>query len=98
MRLPLIIRPTAQAELAEAAAWYDGQRPGLGSDLVDAVQQVLDTIANQPKRYPVATRNIREAPVSRFPYCIYYRLKQDRVVVIAVYHTSRDPSGWQGRN
>jgi toxin ParE1/3/4 len=98
MSLPLVFRPVAQAEFDAAAAWYEGQQPGLGDDLVAEVQQVLDTIANQPERYPVADGDVREAAVSRFPYCVYYRVKPDRVVVIAVFHTSRDPSIWRGRN
>ena len=97
MSLPVVFRPVAQAEFDAAAAWYEGQRPGLGTDFVAEVQQVLDTIANQPDRYPVVSGDVREAPVSQFPYCVYYRVKPDRVVVVAVFHTSRDPSIWQGR-
>ena len=97
MTLPVVFRPVAQAEFDGAAAWYEGQKPGLGGDFVAAVQQVLDTIANQPERYPIADGDVREAPVPHFPYCVYYRVKTDRVVVIAVFHTSRDPAVWQGR-
>src|SRR5437764_13355782 len=98
MSLPLVFRPVAQTEFDGAAAWYEGQRPGLGSDFVAEVQKVFDTIANQPDRYPIASGDVREAPVSRFPYCVYYRVKPSRLVVIAVFHTSRDPSVWQGRS
>lgn len=97
MSLPLVLRPVAQAEFDAAATWYEGQRHGLGGDFVSEVQQVLDTIAGQPDRYPVVAGNVREASVNRFPYCVYYRVKPDRVVVIAVYHTSRDPSIWKNR-
>lgn len=97
MSLPLVFRPVAQAEFDAAAAWYEGQQPGLGNDFVAEVQKVLDTITNQPERYPIADGDVREAPVSRFPFCVYYRVKPGRVVVIAVLHTSRDPSIWRGR-
>lgn len=97
MSLPLVFRPAAQAEFDDAAAWYESQQPGLGGDFVAEVQRVLHTIAGQPDRYPVVSGDVREVPVSRFPYCVYYRVKPDRVVVIAVFHTSRDPSVWQGR-
>ena len=97
MSVPLHFRPAAQAEFDTAAVWYDGQRPGLGIDFVTEVQQVLDTIAGQPDRYPIVSGDVREAPVSRFPYCVYYRVKPNRVVILAVFHTSRDPSIWQGR-
>jgi toxin ParE1/3/4 len=97
MSLPLIFRPVAQAEFDDAAQWYEAQRPGLGSDFVAEVQQVLDTIANHPQRYPVVEGDVRAAPVARFPDCVYYRVKPARVVVIAVLHAARDPSIWQGR-
>lgn len=97
MSLPLVFRPAAQAEFHDATAWYARQQPGLGSDFVAEVQQVLQTIADQPDRYPVVSGDVREAPVSRFPYCVYYRAKPNRVAIVAVFHTSRDPSVWQGR-
>ncbi|HYT88475.1 MAG TPA: type II toxin-antitoxin system RelE/ParE family toxin [Gemmataceae bacterium] len=98
MSLPLVFRTVAQTEFDDAAVWYENQQPGLGADFVAEVQQVLDTIAAHPERYAVASGDVREALVSRFPYCVYYRVKPDRIVIIAVFHTSRDPSIWQGRN
>ena len=98
MSLPVIFRRVAQTEFDDSAAWYDSQQPGLGADFVAEVQAVLDTISNQPDRYPVAHRDLREAPVARFPYCVYYRVRPNEIVVVAVFHTSRDPSGWQSRS
>lgn len=66
MSLPLVFRPAAQAEFDAATSWYEGQQPGLGDDFVAEVQQVLDTLASHPERYPLADGDIREAPVSRF--------------------------------
>lgn len=97
MSLPVVIRPAARAEFDEAADWYEGQQPGLGADFVAEVQQVLDAIAAHPERFAIAAGDVREAAVSRFPYCVYYRVRADRVAVIAVFHTSRDPAIWQGR-
>ena len=97
MSLPVVFRPAAEAEYLGAVAWYEGQRSGLGSDFEAEVQAILDTIANQPDRYPVAHRDTREAPVKRFPYCVYYRVRPDRIVILAVFHQSRDPAGWQDR-
>ena len=33
-----------------------------------------------------------------FPYCVYYREEPGRVLVLAVFHTSRDPTVWQSRS
>jgi toxin ParE1/3/4 len=45
----------------------------------------------------VVFANIRKGVVRRFPYCVFYRPHPDRVEVIAVFHSSRDPSSWQSR-
>jgi hypothetical protein len=41
--------PEASAELEDAALWYDGQRPGLGLELVQAVDLALEQIADWPQ-------------------------------------------------
>ncbi len=55
------------------------------------------TISAAPDSYPLAEGDVREAPVRGFPYCVYYRVRVARVVVVAIYHQSRDPAGWRGR-
>ena len=98
MSLPVIFRPMARSEYLRAIEWYENQQPGLGADFEASVEAVLTTIANQPDRYPIAERDIREAPVHRFPYCVYYRVRPDRIEVLAVFHQSRDPAEWQSRS
>ena len=60
-------------------------------------QMVFDSIAANPLIHGVVLADIRKAVLRRFPYCIYYRAHPDRVEVIAVFHTSRDPKIWRGR-
>lgn len=97
MNRPVSFRPIAQAEFDAAVAWYDQARPGLGADFAASVQAVLDEAGRNPARFPVADRDVREGPVVGFPYCVYYRVRSGRLVVVAVYHQARDPSGWRGR-
>ena len=97
MSLPVGLRPLAQAEFDAAVAWYEQSQVGLGADFAAAVQAVLDEASQAPDRYPLADGDVREGPVSGFPYCVYYRVRLGRVAVVAVYHQSRDPSGWRGR-
>jgi plasmid stabilization system protein ParE len=97
MSVPVVLRPVAQDEADEAARWYEGKQAGLGTDFLAELQHVLDVISGQPDRYPLVLGDTREAPVARFPYCVYYRERPGRLVVTAVFHTSRDPSVWQGR-
>ena len=93
----VVLRPPARAGFDEAGDWYERQRPGLGPAFAAAVQEVFNRIAAQPQLHPVVLRDIRRAVVRGFPYCVYYRERPSTVVVLSVFHTSRDPSVWQGR-
>jgi plasmid stabilization system protein ParE len=42
-------------------------------------------------------RGVRRVVVRGFPYVVLYLVESDLVIVIAVYHTSRDPDGWHER-
>ncbi|MGL6097702.1 MAG: type II toxin-antitoxin system RelE/ParE family toxin [Fimbriiglobus sp.] len=87
----------ARSEYGSAVAWYEVQQSGLGLEFESAVQAVLDTIAGQPDQFPISVRDIREAPVRRFPYCVCYRVRDGKVVVVAVFHQARDPAAWHDR-
>jgi plasmid stabilization system protein ParE len=97
VNLPVVLRDEARAEFDEAFDWYEAQRPGLGVDFAERVQEVFDRISVTPQIHQVALADIRKAVVRRFPYCVFYRADATRVEVIAVFHSRRDPSIWQGR-
>ena len=97
MKRVLKLRPIAQAELDESVAYYEVSESGLGLRFAGVVNTVFESILKDPRRYPVADGDVREAAVPGFPYCIYYRVRDPYLIVVAVYHQSRDPSGWKGR-
>ena len=97
MSLEVRLRSVAQVEYDAAADWYEAQRSGLGLRFVSAVQQVLAVVSTQIERWPEAMPGVREAPVPKWPYCVYYEVHSDHVMVLAVFHTSRDPRIWQSR-
>ncbi len=97
MTLGVRIRPEAEQDLAEAAAWYEAQRPGLGHEFLDEVAAMLSGIAENPQRFPDVHRNTRRAVIQRFPFGIYFRVENATVVILAIMHGSRDPRRWKGR-
>jgi plasmid stabilization system protein ParE len=97
MSRPLGFLAAAQAEFVAAAVWYEDRRTGLGEEFVGEVERVLAAIRSQPDRYPIVLSGVREAPVRRFPYAVYYRDSSTRIEIIAVFHCSRDPAVWQDR-
>lgn len=95
MNLPVILSPEARAEFDEAADWYGQHRAALGDRFVDAVRDALKRIGAAPHIHGVVCEDVRCVLVRRFPYAVYYRVEPERVVVIAVFHTKRDPGVWR---
>lgn len=96
MNRPVVLSPAADRKFEEATVWYE-QKAGLGERFVDRVQETLDRIGPMPELYAVTYRNIRRARVPQFPYNVYYRILDDRIEVIAVFHHKRNPKVWQSR-
>lgn len=97
MTLPIVLRDEAEQEFDDAFDWYDGRSAGLGGEFAEAVQSAFDVIAANPLVHGNVFADVRKAVVRRFPYCVFYRPHADRVEVIAVFHSGRDPSVWQDR-
>ncbi|MGC1274016.1 MAG: type II toxin-antitoxin system RelE/ParE family toxin [Planctomycetaceae bacterium] len=98
MNLAIDFLRSARAEFDSAADWYEERQTGLGPEFTAAVQRVLDRIVSQPDFYPPVWDDIREALIRGFPYCVYYREVPEQVLVLAVFHTSRNPAIWQRRD
>lgn len=75
----LVVRPAAANDLTRAYRWYEDRRPGLGEDLLQEVQSVIDRMLLLPLGYPVAHRDTRRALIRRFPYGIFFRMDGDAV-------------------
>ena len=95
--MTVIFRQAAEDELINAYDWYEKRRAGLGSKFLHCVETCIVSVQQQPKRYPVAARDIRQGIVKRFPYTIFYRIEGAHIIVIAVFHSSRDPNIWKRR-
>ena len=97
MILEVRLRPEAEQDLAETAAWYEEQRQGLGHEFLDEVLTMLSSIAETPLIYPNVHRNTRRAVIHRFPFGVYFRIENATVVVVAIMHGSRNPRRWKNR-
>lgn len=97
--MKFVVLRTAKRDLADARRWYDAQRPGLGSELVEAVERSFLRIAENPRIYPEVSSGVRRARVARFPYGVFYLylIEPEAVRVIAVLHHARSPERWRSR-
>jgi plasmid stabilization system protein ParE len=97
MSMKLILRPEAKVDLAEAKAWYDKRQKGLAGEFRLCIEEAMDRIRRMPELHAEMDDGVRRCLVRRFPFAIFYKLEKTRIIVIAVMHTSRDPSRWRDR-
>jgi plasmid stabilization system protein ParE len=95
--LRIIARDEAEADIAEAALWYERQRAGLGREFIGEVDACFDLIARQPEVFPVVHRHARLGLLRKFPYLVVYRVFPDFISVVAVMHGRRHPRRWKSR-
>ncbi len=97
MASELILAPEAEVDVAEAYAWYERRRVGLGEEFLSSVDACLEGIRRQPQMYPLVHEMYRRALIRRFPFAIFYEYAEAKVTVYAVFHTSRDAEKWRQR-
>ena len=91
------LRPEAEADVSDAARWYESQRSGLGSVFLDEVLRTLSSISEYPDLYPRISGDVRRALIRRFPFGVFYVVDESEVVVLAVMHGRRAPARWKNR-
>jgi plasmid stabilization system protein ParE len=92
--------PHAREELTASAEWYEARRPGLGVELLAEIDEAVGQIGEHPEAWPLwhADRSYRKRILDRFPYVIFFVLREPTEVdVVAVAHARRRPGYWVER-
>jgi plasmid stabilization system protein ParE len=97
MSLPIEFDSDARSEFLAAIEWYESKRQGLGLEFLDEVRTVMRLISDSPRMFAQIASGIRQATVKRFPFSVIYRPEPARILVLAVFHGSRDPEAWKYR-
>ena len=93
----LIYHPDAEAELIEAAQFYETRVPQLGADFLKVADRALSLILQAPERWRIIETDVRRYSMPRFPYSIYYRALPDELRILAFAHHRRHPDYWRDR-
>jgi plasmid stabilization system protein ParE len=89
--------PAVELDIEAAFEWYEREEAGLGFQFLDELRAAYVRVLDHPFGYQDLRSGIRRALTRRFPYCIYFSIEADAIVVLAVLHSARDPEEWQRR-
>jgi plasmid stabilization system protein ParE len=88
----------AEDELREAARYYrQNQSPRLQLDFIEKFVKARGEILSFPHMWPLSLAGTRCKRMERFPYSIFYVIREDRIIIVAVAHQRREPGYWVRR-
>jgi len=97
MRLPVRIHEAAEAEIQEAADFYDIESLGLSAEFADEIEHAVEHISLYPHAAPVARSSLRAKALLKFPYSLVYFVGEIEITLLAVAHQKRRPFYWTSR-
>ena len=91
MNWELEVLEDAVRDLEVAYRWYDGQKQGLGEDMLEEFDNTCSHLLQYPFAFPLKHASCRQCPLNRFPYVVLYEVKGNSIVVFSVFHTRKRP-------
>lgn len=89
--------PDADAELEEAAIFYEARMAGLGNSFAAEVERTIALVREFPDAGSPVGPNRRRVLIARFPYSIVYRQEPNSILIVAIAHQRRRPGYWRRR-
>jgi toxin ParE1/3/4 len=94
--MQIIWLKTALKNLDEIAEYITQESPQAASQVVEVIETQVNLLATQPALgRPGRVLGTRELVISNTHYLVPYRIKNNKVEILRVFHTSRrPPKGW----
>lgn len=81
---------TALAELDRIAQYIARDNPQAAATVGNRVEQLIGRLAEFPQMaYATDEEGVHVVPVGRFPYLLFYSVKDGEVIVLHVRHAAR---------
>lgn len=78
-------------ELVDAVEYYESQLPGLSVKFETELDGIIKKIVSNPLLFPNKFKKYREVPLKKFPFVVVYEIVGDRVVIVSIFHSKRNP-------
>jgi plasmid stabilization system protein ParE len=93
--MKLVYSRRALADLNEIASYYAASAsPSIAEAIERRLGDVIDRICRTPEAAPRVSQrsHVRVVAVVRYPFRIFYRVRNDTIDILHIRHTSRRPS------
>jgi len=66
--------------------------------MVRPIEIGIQRVVDHPLAWSLVDEEVRRHVVNRFPYCIYYIIDEQTILILAIFHTKRKPDIWKQRS
>ena len=94
---PYRFHPGAAEEYAVAGQYYADIQPELGGRFFDEIEQLIDTVCQQPDLFRCFDPPARRHFATVFPFAVIYVDQPDAVLILAVMNCKKRPGYWKSR-
>ena len=89
MNYSIYFLPEVEDDIFEGYQWYEKNISGLGNDFLHIFYASAIMIQNNPLLFQKVYGSFRRMLMNKFPYSIYYRIYNNKIIVFGVFHTAR---------
>lgn len=89
--------PGALDDIRRQSAWYEDKKTGLAARFERAVKEKIKLLESTPHAYKKVHGDVRRCSVQNFPYELFFKVVDERVLIIAVHGVRQDPQALKSR-
>lgn len=86
------IARSAETDLLEGYAFYEEQREGIGEYFLDSLFADIDALSLFAGIHPRSVGCLHRTLAKRFPFAIYYEVRDGVAIVMAILDCRQDPA------
>ncbi|REG86373.1 hypothetical protein [Algoriphagus antarcticus] len=98
MNFDVLVEPLAKEDIQQAIIFYEERKEGLGKESELELHHYFKILETNPF-FQIKYDSVHCLPLKKFPFMIHFTLNEEyrKVIVRAVFHTSRNPQEWGTR-
>ena len=89
--------PDAAAEVEAAVRWYSERSHVAAQSFFTELSACIERLEGAPGRWLHYLQGTRRYLLPHFPFSLVYRLRNDKIEIVAVAHHLRQPGYWRIR-
>lgn len=87
----------AKVDYDEARTYYSSIDSKVVARFQSDISASIERIINFPTLYPNVNARVKKCVAAKFPFTVFYTLKEDVIVILAIANHHKNPKSYLGR-